>query len=133
MGVVWEVCGVWYEPGSLGENLFGTETLRCIFRMRESNLRELEALEKKVYKREKKIKKSWGKLLFEENLETFVTFSVLTCTHYICDLNMPLLLTDKLEAVLRMSVSGWGKDSHHQLLGPQKRYLLGPSWNSPFS
>lgn len=41
---------------------------------------------KKVYKREKKIKKSWGKLLFEENLETLVTFSVLTCTHYICDL-----------------------------------------------
>lgn len=48
-------------------------------------------------------------LLFGENLETSVTFAVLTHTHCICDLNMSLILTNKLKAVLKdMCVKGRG-------------------------
>lgn len=75
--------------------------------MKESNSREWEI------NSENEESRNNGKILLcGENLETLAIFSVLTCTHYICDLNMSLILTNKHKAVLKgMHVKGKGRTS----------------------
>lgn len=58
-------------------------------------------------------------MLFGGNLETLVTLSVLACTHYICDLNMSSLLTNKLKAVLKdMCVTAEERPASSAPIGP---------------